>query len=69
MKINSITYGSNFGYESHLKSLKKFHRVKKSFIYSPNIRNKTNINKKTNITFFSFNIILLSIEVFYMINY
>ena len=46
MKINSITYGSNFGYESHFKSLKKFHKVKKSFIYSPNIRNKTNINKK-----------------------
>ena len=46
MKINSITYGSNFGYESHLKSLKKFKKVEKSFIYSPNIKNKAKINKK-----------------------
>ena len=46
MKINSITYGSNFGYESHLKSLKKFKKVEKSFIYSPNIKNKVKINKK-----------------------
>ncbi len=46
MKINSITYGSNFGYESHLKSLKKFQKVEKCLIYSPNIKNKTNINKK-----------------------
>ena len=46
MKINSITYGSNFGYASHLKSLKKLQKVGKSFIYSPNIKNKTNISKK-----------------------
>ena len=47
MKINSITYGSNFGYESHLKSLKKFLKVEKSFIYSPNIKNKAKyINKR-----------------------
>ena len=46
MKITSITYGSNFGYASHLKSLKKFQKVGKSFIYSPNIKNKTNISKK-----------------------
>ena len=46
MKITSITYGSNFGYTSHLKSLKKFQKVEKSFIYSPNIKNKTNISKK-----------------------
>ncbi len=46
MKINSITYGSNFGYKSHLKSLKKFQKVKRSLIYSPNIKNKVNINKK-----------------------
>ena len=46
MKITSITYGSNFGYASHLKSLKKLQKVGKSFIYSPNIKNKTNISKK-----------------------
>ena len=46
MKINSITYGSNFGYDSHLKSLRKFLKVEKSFIYSPNIKKKANINKK-----------------------
>ena len=46
MKITSITYGSNFGYASHLKSLKKLKKVGKSFIYSPNIKNKTNISKK-----------------------
>ena len=46
MKITSITYGSNFGYVSHFKSIKKFSNVEKSFIYSPNIKNKANINKK-----------------------
>ena len=46
MKITTITYGSNFGYVSHFKSLKKFSNVEKSFIYSPNIKKKANINKK-----------------------
>ena len=65
MKINSITYGSNFGYKSHLKSLKKFHKVEKSFIYSPNIKNKAYINKKFiinrhQITNYNFNLITVA---------
>ena len=46
MKITTITYGSNFGYVSHFKSLRKFLKLKKVSIYSPNIKKKANINKK-----------------------
>ncbi len=47
MKLkNSITYGSNFGYEAHLKSLIKFKKIKNNFIYSPSAHTKFDLKKK-----------------------
>ena len=42
---NIILYGSNFGFKSHLYSLKKM-KFKNVYIYSPNVKKKINLNKK-----------------------
>ena len=43
---NIILYGSNFGFKSHLYSLKKM-KFKNVYIYSPNVKKKKiNLNKK-----------------------
>tara|TARA_X000000950_G_scaffold272285_1_gene354603 strand:- start:184 stop:492 length:309 start_codon:yes stop_codon:yes gene_type:complete len=43
---NSILYGSNFGFKSHLYSLKKM-KFKNGYIYSPNVKKKKiKLNKK-----------------------
>ena len=47
MKLkNTLTFGSNFGYQSHLKSIIKLKKTASNFIYSPNAHKKNNLNKK-----------------------
>ncbi len=47
MKLkNSLTFGSNFGFQSHLKSIIKLKKTKFNFIYSPNAHKKKNLDKK-----------------------
>ena len=47
MKLkNSLTFGSNFGYWSHFRSLIKLKKTKNNFIYSPKAHIKLNLNKK-----------------------
>jgi len=43
---NSLTFGSNFGYHSHFKSLIKFKKIQNNFIYSPKAHIKLDLNKK-----------------------
>ena len=43
---NSLTFGSNFGYQSHFKSIVRLKKTKFNFIYSPNAHKKNEINKK-----------------------
>ena len=41
MSISSaIIFGSNFGLKYHFRALKNFRKIKKIYIYSPNIRSK-----------------------------
>ena len=47
MKLkNSLTFGSNFGYKSHFKSLIKLKKTKDNYIYSPTAHLKLNLDKK-----------------------
>ena len=47
MKLkNSLTFGSNFGYKSHFKSIINLKKTKDNFIYSPSAHTKLNIDKK-----------------------
>lgn len=47
MKLkNSLTFGSNFGYKSHFKSLLKLKKTKDNFIYSPTAHIKLDLDKK-----------------------
>ncbi len=43
---NSLTYGSNFGFQSHFRSLVKLKKYKHNFIYSPSAHKKKNLDKK-----------------------
>ena len=43
---NSLTFGSNFGYHSHFKSLIKLKKIQNNFIYSPKAHIKLDLNKK-----------------------
>ena len=47
MKLKkSLTYGSNFGFQSHFKSIIKLKKYKYNFIYSPSAHKKKNLDKK-----------------------
>jgi hypothetical protein len=43
---NSLTFGSNFGYQSHFKSIARLKKTKFNFIYSPSAHKKNEINKQ-----------------------